>query len=73
MKKVINKIQKHWKTGLSYSLRLSKVLDGPINVHIEITNICNFKCIYCPQSNPDSHFEILGKGKMYESVRLIHQ
>jgi radical SAM protein with 4Fe4S-binding SPASM domain len=61
---MINKIRRYWRTGLSYGLGLRKSLGAPINVHIETTNICNFRCIYCPQSNPDEHFKILGRGKM---------
>ena len=25
-------------------------LSGPLTVHIEPTNICNFKCTFCPES-----------------------
>lgn len=64
MNNLINKTKKHWKTGLGYGLGLSRSPGGPINVHIETTNICNFKCIYCPQSKPEEHFSVIGKGKM---------
>ncbi len=72
MKRIFHKIRKHWRSGLSYGLGLSRSLAGPINVHIETTNICNFKCIYCPQSKPDEHFSIIGKGKMsFENFKII--
>lgn len=27
-------------------------LKGPMTVHIETTNVCNFKCVFCPESFP---------------------
>jgi radical SAM protein with 4Fe4S-binding SPASM domain len=72
MIKVFRKVQKYWKAGFSYGFKLSHSLAGPINVHIETTNLCNFKCIYCQQSNPDQHFLLLGKGKMsFENFKII--
>jgi len=66
------KIKRYWRTALSYGFALPKSLNGPINVHIETTNICNFRCIYCPQSNADEHFRILGRGKMsFENYKTI--
>lgn len=68
----LTKIKHHWKVALSYGLGLPHSLSGPITVHIETTNICNFRCIYCPQSNPDQHFQILGRGKMsFDNFRII--
>jgi len=64
MKKIYNRIRRYWKSGVSYGLGLRRSLAGPITVHIETTNICNFRCVYCPQSNPEDHFSILGRGKM---------
>jgi radical SAM protein with 4Fe4S-binding SPASM domain len=64
MKNSFQKIRRHWRVGFSYVLGMRKSLAAPITVHIETTNICNFRCIYCPQSQPESHFEILGRGKM---------
>lgn len=72
MTKALQRIIRHWKTGLSFGLGLSRSLGGPVTVHIEITNICNFRCIYCPQSNPDTHFDIIGRGKMsFEDYKII--
>jgi radical SAM protein with 4Fe4S-binding SPASM domain len=68
----IIKIKRYWKVALSYALGLSRSLAGPIAVHIETTNICNFRCVYCPQSNPDQHFQQLGRGKMsYAAYQTI--
>ena len=60
----LKKIKRYWKVAVSYAFGLSRSLAGPLTVHIETTNICNFRCVYCPQSNPDQHFEKLGRGKM---------
>jgi radical SAM protein with 4Fe4S-binding SPASM domain len=72
MKEPLQKIIRYWKTGLSHGLGLSRSLAGPITVHIETTNICNFRCVYCPQSNPEDHFSILGRGKMsFDNFKII--
>jgi radical SAM protein with 4Fe4S-binding SPASM domain len=72
MKNSFQKIKRYWRTGLSYGLGLQKSITGPITVHIETTNICNFRCIYCPQSNQDEHFKILGRGKMsFDEFKII--
>jgi radical SAM protein with 4Fe4S-binding SPASM domain len=41
-----------------------RVLSGPIHIHLEIVNACNFQCVYCPQSKQEDHFNIIGKGEM---------
>lgn len=58
------KIKTYYRNGISYVLGSERVFGPPIHVHVEITNICNFRCVYCPQSLPDEHFKILGRGKM---------
>jgi radical SAM protein with 4Fe4S-binding SPASM domain len=68
----LSKILKYFENGISYVFELEKVIGSPAHVHIETTNICNFKCVYCPQSMPDEHFKIIGRGKMefvvYQSI-----
>jgi radical SAM protein with 4Fe4S-binding SPASM domain len=34
-------------------------LSGPLTIYVEPTNICNFKCVYCPESF-DSYKDIAG-------------
>src|SRR4030042_2646596 len=41
---------------LAYKLKKVKLPFLPIQVSIEPTNICNFKCSFCNQSAPD-HFD----------------
>ena len=64
MRYELSKIWRYFHNGLSFVLGLEKVTGPPAHIHIETTNICNFKCIYCPQSLPEDHFRILGRGKM---------
>lgn len=39
----------------SYVTRRHELPYLPEDVAIEITNVCNFKCSFCPQSDPDHH------------------
>jgi radical SAM protein with 4Fe4S-binding SPASM domain len=50
-------------TGLSYLLRRSENWGQPVFFTIETVNSCNFRCIYCPQSDQGNHF-INGQGSM---------
>jgi radical SAM protein with 4Fe4S-binding SPASM domain len=55
-----------WKsaqTGLSYALGREASWGPPLFFMVETTNVCNFRCVYCPQSDPASHF-INGRGVM---------
>lgn len=50
-------------TGMSYLLRREHNWGQPIFFTIETINTCNFRCVYCPQSDPASHF-VNGQGTM---------
>jgi radical SAM protein with 4Fe4S-binding SPASM domain len=50
-------------TGLSYLLRRERNWGQPLFFTIETINSCNFRCIYCPQSDQEKHF-INGRGIM---------
>jgi len=39
--------------GISYKLKLLKPPCPPYQYLIEATNRCNFKCVFCPQSDPE--------------------
>lgn len=43
-----------------YILRKSKLTYMPEYIALEVTNVCNFKCAFCPQSNP-KHHDIISK------------
>ena len=43
--------------GLGYKLGLKKLPYPPYSITIEATNRCNFKCEFCPQSNPQHMYE----------------
>jgi len=50
-------------TGLSYLIGTERNWGPPIVVTIETINICNFRCVYCPQSNELAHLAA-GRGVM---------
>src|SRR6266567_5734584 len=50
-------------TGISYLLQRERVWGQPIFFTIETINSCNFRCIYCPQSDQEHHF-VNGRGIM---------
>jgi radical SAM protein with 4Fe4S-binding SPASM domain len=50
-------------TGISYLLRRDHAWGQPIFFTIETINSCNFRCIYCPQSDQENHF-VNGRGIM---------
>ena len=45
--------------GQRLNLEETIPLEGPLLVHIETTNRCNFKCVFCPESD-DSYQELAG-------------
>lgn len=50
-------------TGLSYLIGTQRNWGPPIVVTIETINICNFRCVYCPQSDESAHLAA-GRGVM---------
>ena len=50
-------------TGISYLLQRERVWGQPVFFTIETINACNFRCIYCPQSDQEHHF-VNGRGIM---------
>jgi radical SAM protein with 4Fe4S-binding SPASM domain len=63
---------KYASVGINFLLKRTKLPPGKlIGLTVETTNICNFKCVYCPQSEPENHF-INGKGTMsLETFRAV--
>ena len=58
-------------TGVSYLLRRDRNWGQPIFFTIETINSCNFRCLYCPQSDQQRHF-VNGRGIMsLENFKLI--
>lgn len=49
--------------GISYALKLRRPLNPPYQFSIEATNRCNFKCQFCPQSNP-AHKDVRPMGEL---------
>jgi radical SAM protein with 4Fe4S-binding SPASM domain len=53
----VRKIAAYLRIFYHWRLRRSTVLDYlPEDLSIELTNTCNFKCAFCPQSDPE-HFQ----------------
>lgn len=53
---VLNKVVHYAEILRAWGLRRSVTLDyAPEDVSIEVTNNCNFRCEFCPQSDPRHH------------------
>ncbi len=48
-----NSAYSHLRSQPRASLRDAAPLRAPFTLYVEPTNICNFKCVYCPESFPD--------------------
>ena len=67
----MNKLTHLLLLGISYKLKLTKPLNPPYQFSIEPTNICNFKCVFCPQSNTE-HRRIRKQGYLtVENMQLF--
>lgn len=53
--------------GQRVNLEESVPLQGPLLVHIETTNRCNFKCVFCPESL-DNYQDLAGG---YSSMSFV--
>ena len=53
----------HLPAVLSYVAGSEVSLGAPIFFSIETVNLCNLRCVYCPQSRPEEHF-VNGRGRM---------
>jgi radical SAM protein with 4Fe4S-binding SPASM domain len=49
----MNKLTHLLLLGISFKLNLTKPLNPPYQFSIEPTNSCNFKCVFCPQSDTE--------------------
>ena len=60
----VDKLRNTWNlVKFAYNWRIARNTVGsnlPVEVSIEVTNVCNFKCHFCPQSDP-KHFDELPK------------
>ena len=59
-------ISKYRSAFFSYWFGKTSLKYSPLFYSIEVTNICNYRCKYCPQSNQDYHS--LKKGRMNLSL-----
>ncbi|MEW5946474.1 MAG: radical SAM/SPASM domain-containing protein [bacterium] len=68
---MVKKIALYARAYSAYRMKKTTLNYPPIQVSIEPTNVCNFKCSFCNQSDPD-HFALRKAGKIslqdYETV-----
>lgn len=60
---MLKKVTSYTQNYLAYKLRKTKLHYLPVQVSIEPTNICNFKCSFCNQSTP-GHFNERQAGRI---------
>jgi len=58
----LNLLSRYKSAFISYSFGKTLLKYPPLFYSIEATNICNYRCKYCPQGNPDG--QKLKKGQM---------
>jgi radical SAM protein with 4Fe4S-binding SPASM domain len=67
LNKIIKYIKLFWHWKLAKSISLPYL---PESISIEVTNVCNFKCAFCPQSDPE-HFNKIPKSTLtVEKLKL---
>lgn len=69
----MNKLNHLILLGISYKLRLLRPLNPPYQFSIEPTNSCNFKCVFCPQSDRSHPITRKHGALTVENMRLFLQ
>lgn len=59
----MDKLLRYSKAYLSKSRGAAELNYLPEDISVEVTNVCNFKCDYCLQSNPD-HFKNIQQSRL---------
>lgn len=49
------KLRHYWQVLWSYLRRRTVLAYVPEDISLEVTNVCNFRCSFCPQSDPAHH------------------
>lgn len=57
--------------GISYKFKFIKPMNLPYQFTIEPTNICNFQCVFCPQSDPSHNLQRKQGYLTLENMRLF--
>lgn len=55
---LLGKLSFYGRAWLSMKTRRTKLDYAPEYVALEVTNVCNFKCMFCPQSDPSHHLKV---------------
>ncbi|MEN8265183.1 MAG: radical SAM/SPASM domain-containing protein [Nitrospirota bacterium] len=67
----MNKLTHLLLLGVSYKSQLIKPWNYPYQFTIEPTNICNYKCVFCPQSESDHKLKRRQGALTIENMRLF--
>lgn len=59
----------HIFTGNFYPGKLFDIPDSPVNIMLDVTNLCNNKCLYC--YNPDDTLYKKGKPDKEELIKIV--
>ena len=59
--------------GLEYLLKKKQLSSPPVQISIEPTNICNFRCSFCPQSDPGHRTANPGKMSLARCRDLLQR
>lgn len=71
---MLARVARYSKLFYAWKIRPRTVLSYlPEDISIEVTNSCNFKCHYCPQSNPHHFDEIERAGLSPERAEILIQ
>jgi radical SAM protein with 4Fe4S-binding SPASM domain len=60
----LKKILNYARILYAWKLKKSLVNYAPEDISVELTNVCNFKCSFCPQSDP-KHFEAVPRSELH--------
>src|SRR5580658_3607377 len=64
MRQCAVRVRRYFEDAAYPPLAKAVPLSGAREVYIETTNICNFKCVFCPESLPDYKARVGGNAMM---------
>ncbi len=69
---LVNKLNYYKKVAVNMYIKKNTFLNyKPEYIALELTNVCNFTCSFCPQSNPNHH-EIVPKSYLSEEACRLY-
>ena len=67
----MNSILRLAYNSFEYIRKKKRLNSPPMQLSIEPTNICNFRCTFCPQSNPDNRSRNRGKMSLEQCKSIL--